>query len=244
MISSGLKWHHRLYPSYRAHVPEAWFDFFFFLNSSKYLCALFRILSFQFSQHLSLFFSPECCFPVYISPSSTYLMFFVNFGYSLLNSFVCIGVLLVVSAMSWHSHVTALATLPLQKQAKALERGISPAVISSSLPREYVNRNLGRKQDSWTYLLLLFYSLSSNFACSFPKLYYFCFLPRFLLSWFPDAHFMYSLTTYSFYLSGERTQSKREQKTPALWWEKSLCDVFQAATLWWDFTTWEFDVIA
>lgn len=73
--------------------------FFFFLNSSKYLCALFRILSFQFSQHLSLFFSPECCFPVYISPSSMYPMFFVNFGYSLLNSFVCIGVLLVVPAM-------------------------------------------------------------------------------------------------------------------------------------------------
>lgn len=88
-----------LHPFYRAHVPEAWFDFFFFLNSCKYLCALFRILSFQFSQHLSLFFSPECCFPVYISPSSMYLMFFVNFGYSLLNSFVCIGVLLVVPAM-------------------------------------------------------------------------------------------------------------------------------------------------
>lgn len=50
---------------------------------------------------------------------------------------------------------------------------------------------------------------------------FFCFLPRFFLSWFKDSHFLFSLTVYSFiYLKGKNRKQTKVENTCFLMREK------------------------
>lgn len=177
-----------------------------------------------------------------------YLMFFVNFDYSLLNSFVCIGVLLLVPAM-------CPDTLMSQPWPPCPYRS-RQRLWKEAFPLRLFRRQCPGSMSAGTWVESRILEHTSCFCFThFPLIllvlflsFIIYFLPWFLLSWFPDAHFMYGLTAYSFLsLRVKNMKQTRAENTCSLMRKKPvwcfpsrhLVMRFHYLGIWHDSLKWE-----